>query len=88
MILLVCSGGGDWSTSGNLCAMKVVFNQLYIFSYFRLLTQMPVGTEEEALAAMGKLHDRGVGIVVLSSSNLGGSDHLVCLASVRKGRLL
>ncbi|BFZ10089.1 hypothetical protein BsWGS_13128 [Bradybaena similaris] len=50
----------------------------------QLLTQMPVGTEEEALAAMDKLHDRGVGIVVLSSSNLGGNDHLVCLASVRK----
>jgi pyridoxine kinase len=49
-----------------------------------LLTQLPVKTEPEAFIAMDKLHDRGVGIVVLSSSSLGGSDVLVCLASIRK----
>uniref|UniRef100_A0A0B7AL36 Pyridoxal kinase n=3 Tax=Arion vulgaris TaxID=1028688 RepID=A0A0B7AL36_9EUPU len=49
-----------------------------------LLTQLPVRTEQEAFAAINKLHDRGVGIVVLTSSSLLGSDLLLCLASIKK----
>uniref|UniRef100_A0A0B6Y840 Pyridoxal kinase n=1 Tax=Arion vulgaris TaxID=1028688 RepID=A0A0B6Y840_9EUPU len=48
------------------------------------LTQLPVETEQEAFTAMEKLHDRGVGIVVLTSSNLGGKETLLCLASIKK----
>ncbi|KAH9503677.1 hypothetical protein Btru_067136 [Bulinus truncatus] len=49
-----------------------------------LLTQLPVDTEEQAFNAMNKLHERGVGTVVLSSSNLGDKDIMLCLASIRK----
>ncbi|CAG5132106.1 unnamed protein product [Candidula unifasciata] len=51
------------------------------------LTQLPVRTEDEAFKAMGKLHDRGVGSVVLSSSNLAGEDTLLCLASIRNNKV-
>uniref|UniRef100_A0A2C9LDY3 Pyridoxal kinase n=1 Tax=Biomphalaria glabrata TaxID=6526 RepID=A0A2C9LDY3_BIOGL len=48
------------------------------------LTQLPVETEEQAFNAMNKLHERGVGTVVLSSSNLGDKDIMLCLASIRQ----
>lgn len=46
-----------------------------------ILTQLPVTTEEEAFTAMEKLHNRGVGTVVLSSSSLESEESLLCLAS-------
>ena len=55
-------------------------------TFFRLLTETKVTNEAEALAAMGRLHDRGVGTVVLSSSDVGDDDVLVALASTRTGR--
>ncbi|BFZ24984.1 hypothetical protein BsWGS_28023 [Bradybaena similaris] len=51
------------------------------------LTQLPVTTEDEAFTAMGKLHDRGVGTVVLSSSNLAGQKTLLCLASIKHDKV-
>ncbi|XP_005092142.1 pyridoxal kinase [Aplysia californica] len=49
------------------------------------LTQLPVTTETEAFAAMEQLHQRGVRVVVLSSSNLGQGQVMLCLASSREG---
>nr|KAG5706825.1 hypothetical protein BaRGS_004160 [Batillaria attramentaria] len=46
-----------------------------------LLTESKVGSEDEALAAMGRLHEKGVKTVVLSSSDLGQPGMLVALAS-------
>ncbi|XP_059165424.1 pyridoxal kinase-like isoform X2 [Physella acuta] len=51
------------------------------------LTELPVETEEQAFIAMNKLHDRGVGIVVLSSSNLGVNSNMLCLASIRQEKV-
>jgi len=38
-----------------------------------LLTDMKIKTEEDALSAMQKLHSLGVGTVILSSAEFGGS---------------
>jgi len=49
-----------------------------------LLTESKIGTEEDALAAMRKLHDSGVKVVVLSSAEFGvqkGDSPLMALAS-------
>ncbi|KAK7497221.1 hypothetical protein BaRGS_00011515 [Batillaria attramentaria] len=46
-----------------------------------LLTESKVGSEDEALAAMGRLHEKGVKTVVLSSSDLGQPGTLVALAN-------
>ncbi|TRY73309.1 hypothetical protein TCAL_02240 [Tigriopus californicus] len=47
-----------------------------------LLTGMKVNTESEALEAMGKVHDLGVGTVILSSTELA-KDRLIAIASTR-----
>lgn len=51
-----------------------------------LLTGQKIGCEEDALAVMESLHSKGVGTVILSSTELGSEKHLVGLASqVRPG---
>ncbi|KAK7107520.1 pyridoxal kinase-like isoform X1 [Littorina saxatilis] len=45
------------------------------------LTDMKVNSEEEAFAAIEKLHQSGTKTVVLSSSSLGSNGVLLCLAS-------
>jgi len=51
-----------------------------------LLTGQKIGCEEDALAVMESLHSKGVGTVILSSTELGSEKHLVGLASqVRAG---
>ena len=58
-----------------------------LLGVFRLLTETKVTNEAEALAAMGRLHDKGVGTVVLSSSDLGNDSSLIAFASTRTGDL-
>jgi len=54
-----------------------------------LLTGRKVLTEEDAVTVMEELHGRGVGTVVLTSTELGDRDHLLGLASqaVQGGRV-
>ncbi|KAI1294896.1 Pyridoxal kinase [Halotydeus destructor] len=47
----------------------------------QLLTGIEINTEEDAIRAMDVLHKRGISIVVLSSTELGTSGHLVALGS-------
>lgn len=47
----------------------------------QLLSGRDINNEEEALEAMKVLHDKGVKIVILSSTEFGSDDQLVCLAS-------
>jgi len=49
-----------------------------------LLTGQTITNEKEALAVMDILHKKGVSTVILSSTELGSSDHLVGLASCSK----
>merc|ERR1719184_686832 len=49
-----------------------------------LLTGKTITNEEEALAVMKILHEKGVSTVILSSTELGSSDYLVGLASCSK----
>ncbi|KAK7108088.1 pyridoxal kinase-like [Littorina saxatilis] len=49
-----------------------------------LLTERKVTNEHEALEAMGRLHDKGVGTVVLSSTDFATEGTLVALASTNK----
>jgi len=49
-----------------------------------LLTGQTITNEKEALAVMEMLHKKGVSTVILSSTELGSSDHLVGLASCSK----
>jgi len=46
-----------------------------------LITGKKINSEEDALAVMEELHKMGVKTVILSSTELGDSDHLVALAS-------
>jgi len=50
-----------------------------------LLTGMKIKDEKDALAVMDVLHSKGVGTVILSSTELGDQDNLVALASSKKG---
>lgn len=50
-----------------------------------LLTECKVTSELEALAAMSRLHDKGVKTVVLSSLDLGQPGTLVAIASTQSG---
>ncbi len=47
----------------------------------RLLTDIQIRSEKDALEAMQKLHEMGAKTVVISSSNLGSDDVLVGLGS-------
>ena len=49
--------------------------------FCRLLTDMKIKTESDALEAMEKLHKKGPSTVVISSSNLGQEGQIICLAS-------
>jgi len=49
-----------------------------------LLTGVKIQNEEDALNVMDILHGWGVGTVILSSTELGDDQHLMCLASCRK----
>jgi len=49
-----------------------------------LLTGVKINSEEDALKVMDILHSWGVGTVILSSTEFGDADHLVCLASCRR----
>lgn len=49
-----------------------------------LLTGMKIETEEDAWKGMMWFHEKGVKTVVLSSSDIGGSDVLVALLSSKK----
>jgi len=50
-----------------------------------LLTGQKISDERSALSVMELLHDKGIGTVILSSTELGSSSHLVGLASCNKG---
>lgn len=50
-----------------------------------LLTEQTITTEEDLWAATKILHDKGVKIVVVSSSNLGSSNNLKAFLSIRDG---
>jgi len=50
-----------------------------------LLTGRQIKSEADAFAVMNLLHDKGVGTVILSSTELGSEDHLVGLASRAQG---
>lgn len=54
-------------------------------SLHRLLTDMKITSEADALKVMQCLHDKGPRTVVLSSTNLGSEGVLVALASTIKG---
>ena len=49
-----------------------------------LLTGEKIESEEDALAVMETIHSKGVGTVILSSTELGSDTHLVGLASQNK----
>ena len=49
-----------------------------------LLTGEKIKSEEDALAVMETIHSKGVGTVILSSTELGSDTHLVGLASQDK----
>jgi len=49
-----------------------------------LLTGQKIESEEDALAVMETIHSKGVGTVILSSTELGSDTHLVGLASQNK----
>ena len=49
-----------------------------------LLTGEKIESEEDALAVMETIHSKGVGTVILSSTELGSDTHLVGLASQDK----
>lgn len=51
----------------------------------RLLTDMKITSEADALKVMQCLHEKGPKTVVLSSTNLGSEGVLVALASTIKG---
>ena len=53
----------------------------------RQLTGLKIGSIDDALKAMRLIHDKGPATVVISSSELGDSNHLIMLASHRKGTL-
>jgi len=50
----------------------------------QLITGKTINSEKDALDTMEELHKRGVKTVILSSTELGSSDHLVGLASCKK----
>ena len=50
-----------------------------------LLTGMKIKDEKDALAVMDVLHSKGVGTVILSSTELGDQNNLIALASSKKG---
>ena len=54
------------------------------FHYALLLTGEKIESEEDALAVMETIHSKGVGTVILSSTELGSDTHLVGLASQDK----
>lgn len=49
-----------------------------------LITGMKITSEEDAWKGMNWFHEKGVKIVVLSSSDIGGSDLLIALLSSKK----
>jgi len=49
-----------------------------------LITGKKIKSESDALSVMDELHKKGVKTVILSSTELGSEDHLVCLASCRR----
>lgn len=56
---------------------------IFVFSY-RLLTGIKINSEEDAFLAMDMLHEQGIPIVVLSSSDLGDETVLIALGSKLK----
>ena len=70
----------------------VIFSQpsthifLAIFLQFeaQLLTGKKISNESEALEAMKVLHDKGVRIVILSSTDFSSHGQLMCLASQKE----
>ena len=61
----------------------VITHFLAIFLQFeaQLLTGKKISNESEALEAMKVLHDKGVRIVILSSTDFSSHGQLMCLAS-------
>jgi len=49
-----------------------------------LITGKKIKSEQDAFSVMEDLHKKGVKTVILSSTELGSDDHLVCLASCKK----
>ena len=70
-----------------LCSLFFFFFILFWFFIDRQLSGVTVNSEEEAFAAIEKLHQTGTKTVVLSSSTLGSKGVLLCLASTAVSEL-
>ena len=64
---------------------KIQGNWILCF-VFRLLTDMEIRNEEDAKAAMQRLHEMGAKTVVISSTDLGSQDVLVGFGSTVKSK--